>query len=268
MTERGDLNLFRHLRILVRHRELLAQMIRREISSRYRQTFLGIAWAFIKPVATVAIFTFIFSGIAKLPSDELPYALFFMAGLLPWTLFSVAVTTGISSLTDQSNLVAKIYFPREVLPLASMTASTLDFMIALLFLIVMMVHFRVGLTWNILYVLPILLIEILLTFGVTLFLSLVNVWYRDITHAAGLMLQLWMLLTPVLYPLHLVPGKYRAVYVLNPMVGVIEGFRSAVIKGEPPEAGSLMISFGIGVVVFGVGYGLFKLYESRLADVI
>jgi lipopolysaccharide transport system permease protein len=268
MTKRDGLNLFRHLLILARHHELLTRMIRREISSRYRQTFLGTAWALIKPMATVVIFTLIFSGIAKLPSDELPYALFFMAGLLPWTLFSMAVTTGISSLTDQSNLVAKIYFPREILPLASMTASTLDFLIALLFLIVMMIHFRVELTWNLLYAIPILIIEILLIIGVTLFLSMVNVWYRDITHAAGLMLQLWMFLTPIIYPLRLVPGKYRVIYGLNPMVGIIEGFRSAVIKGEPPEPGSLLVSFGISVLVFFFGYGLFKLYESRLADVI
>lgn len=268
MTRRDDLNLFRHILILVRHRELLAQMIRREISSRYRQTFLGMAWAFIKPMASVAIFTFIFSGIAKIPSGRVPYSLFFMAGLLPWTLFSAAVTTGISSLTNQSNLVAKIYFPREILPLASMAASALDFLIALCFFIVMMIHFRVGPTWNLLYAVPLLIVEVLLTLGVTLCLSLVNVWYRDVAHAAGLMLQLWMYLTPIVYPLHLVPSKYRTIYDLNPMVGVVEGFRSAVIGGEPPEVGLLALSLGISLFVFLAGYGLFKLFEPRLADVI
>jgi lipopolysaccharide transport system permease protein len=268
VTKRDDINLFRHLLILAKHHELLIQMIHREISSRYRQSFLGIAWAFIKPMATVVIFTLIFSGIAKLPSDHLPYPLFLMAGLLPWTMFSVAVTTGISSLTNQSNLIAKIYFPREILPLASLAASALDFIIALLFLIAMMIYFQIGLTWNLLYAIPILIIEILLTFGVTLFLSLVNVWYRDITHAAGLMLQLWMYLTPILYPLHLVPETYRAIFGLNPMVGVIEGFRSAMIKGEPPETRLLIVSFCISFFIFLVGYVLFKRYEFRLADVI
>jgi len=148
MIKFDSANLFRHLRTLIRHHELLTRMMHREISSRYRQSFLGIAWGFIKPLATVAIFTFIFSGIAKLPSDHLPYPLFAMTGLLPWTLFSVTVTSGISSLTSQSNLVTKTYFPREILPLASLAASALDFLIALLFLIAMMIFFKVGLSWN------------------------------------------------------------------------------------------------------------------------
>jgi lipopolysaccharide transport system permease protein len=191
-----------------------------------------------------------------------------MTGLLPWTLFSVAVTSGISSLTSQSNLVTKTYFPREILPLASLAASALDFLIALLFLIAMMVFFKVGLSWNLFYAIPILMVEIFLTTGVTLFLSLVNVWYRDITHAAGLMLQLWMYLTPILYPFNLVPEAYRGLLRLNPMVGVVEGFRSAVIKGESPEMGLLITSFVISLLIFLAGYGLFKAYEFRLADVI
>jgi lipopolysaccharide transport system permease protein len=268
MTNTNDLSLFGHLGLLARHRELLFQMMHREISSRYRQTFLGIAWAFIKPMATVAIFTFVFSGLAKIPSDSVPYPLFLLTGLLPWTLFSVAVTSGISSLTGQSSLVAKIYFPREILPFASLAASALDFLIALVFLIALMIHFRVTLTWNLLYAVPILLIEILLTLGVALVLSLANVWYRDITHAAGLLLQLWMYLTPVLYPFHLVPGGTRRMMALNPMAGIVEGFRSAVIMGTPPEAGLLAWSFGTSLFIFLVGYCLFKRYEFRLADVI
>jgi len=268
MTMRDDLNLVRHLGTLVRHRELLARMIHREISSRYRQTFLGMAWSFIKPMATVGVFTVIFSGIAKLPSERIPYPLFFMAGLMPWTMLSAAVTSGISSLTGQSNLVTKIVFPREILPLASVAASVMDLAIALLCLIGLMVGFRVAPTWNALYALPILAVEVLLTVGVTLILSLANVWYRDITQAAGLLLQLWMFLTPVLYPAGAIPAKYRALCSLNPMTGIIEGFRSAVIKGRPPEAGPLALSFGISLVIFVGGYAVFKLFEPRLADVI
>lgn len=268
MTNTDDLGLFRHLGLLVRNRELLFQMMRRESSSRYRQTFLGIAWAVIKPMATVAIFTFVFSGLAKIPSDSVPYPLFLLSGLLPWTLFSIAVTSGVSSLTSQSNLVAKIYFPREILPFASLAASALDFLIALLFLIVLMLHFRVGLTWNLLYAVPILLIEVLLTLGVILFFSLANVWYRDVSHAAGLLLQLWMYLTPVLYPLDLVPAGARKLMALNPMVGVVESFRSAVIMGTPPEPGLLAWSLGASLIIFLTGYGVFKRNEFRLADVI
>ncbi len=268
MTDTSDLNLFRHLGLLARHHELLFQMMRRELSSRYRQTFLGIAWAFIKPAATVVIFTFVFSGLAKIPSDRIPYPLFLMAGLLPWTLFSTAVASGVSSLTGQSNLVAKIYFPREILPFASVAASALDSFIALLFLIGLMIHFGVGLTWNVLYAVPVLMIEILLILGVTLFFSLANVWYRDAAHAAGLLLQLWMYLTPVLYPLDLVPGTARWMMGLNPMAGIVEGFRSAVIMGAPPEPGLLAWSFGASLIIFLAGYGVFKHFEFRLADVI
>jgi lipopolysaccharide transport system permease protein len=268
MTNTNDLGLFRHLGLLVRHRELLFQMIHREISSRYRQTFLGIAWAFIKPAATVAIFTFVFSGLAKIPTDRVPYPLFLMAGLLPWTLFSTTVASGVSSLTGQSNLVAKIYFPREILPFASVAASALDSFIALIFLIGLMIHFGVGLTWNVLYAIPILMTEILLILGATLFFSLANVWYRDIAHAAGLLLQLWMYLTPVLYPLDLVSGTARRMMGLNPMAGIVEGFRSAVILGVPPEPGLLAWSFGTSFFIFLAGYGVFKRCEFRLADVI
>jgi homopolymeric O-antigen transport system permease protein len=268
MTNTDDLNLFRHLGILARNRELLFRMMHREVSSRYRQTFLGIAWAFIKPAATVAIFTFVFSGLAKIPSDRVPYPLFLMAGLLPWSLFSAAVGSGTSSLTGQSNLVAKIYFPREILPFASVAASALDSFIALLFLIGLMVHFGVGPTWNVLYAVPVLMIETLLILGVTLFFSLANVWYRDIAHAAGLLLQLWMYLTPVLYPMDLVRGTARSLMALNPMAGIVEGFRSAMIMGAPPEPGLLAWSFGTSLCVFLAGYAVFKRSEFRLADVI
>jgi len=268
MTPLGFPNFVRHLRILVQNHELLTRMMHREVSSRYRQSFLGIAWAFIKPLATVVVFTFIFSGIAKLPSDNQPYLLFVMSGLLPWTLFSVAVTSGIQSLTSQPNLVTKIYFPREILPIASLAASALDFLIALLFLIAMMIFFYVEVTRNLLYVIPILIIEIILTAGVTFFLSIANVWYRDITHAAGLMLQLWMYLTPVIYPFSIVPDGYKGILRLNPMVGVVEGFRSAVIKGESPDAGLLAFSLAISLLIFVAGYGLFKAQEFRAADVI
>ena len=268
MTRSDSASLFQNLKTLVRRRELLVRMMHREVSSRYRQSFLGIAWGFIKPLAAVAIFTFLFSGIAKIPSDRHPYPLFALTGLLPWTLFSVAISSGISSLTSQQNLVTKIYFPREILPLASLAASTLDFLITLLLLMGMMLFFNIELTWNIFFVFPILVIEIFLTAGITLFLALVNVWFRDITHAAALMLQLWMFLTPVLYPFRLVPEAYRNLLRCNPMVGVVEGIRAALINGETPDMGLLVISAGVSVLVFVAGYQTFKACEFRLADVV
>lgn len=268
MTKSAYLVLLQNFRTLAQHHELLIRVMHREITSRYRQSFLGIAWAFLKPMATVAIFTFVFSIIAKLPSGQYSYPLFVLSGFLPWTFFSVSVATGISSLTSQTDLITKIYFPREILPLASMAASALDFLITLLFLITLMIYSHVELSWNILFAIPILAIEILWTVGIMLFMSLINVWYRDITHFAVLMLQLWMYLTPVVYPFNMVPESYRILMWLNPMVGIVEGFRSAVIRAESPDAGMLLTSLVISLLVFFVGYGVFKKNEFRLADTI
>jgi lipopolysaccharide transport system permease protein len=191
-----------------------------------------------------------------------------LSGFLPWTLFSVSVGAGISSLTSQANLITKTYFPREILPLSSLAASALDFVITFLLLAALMVYSQVEISWNILFAIPILAIEILLTIGIMLILSLINVWYRDISHFAGLMLQLWMYLTPVVYPLSMVPENYRSFMWLNPMVGIVEGFRAAVVEAESPDAGMLLISFVISFLVFVGGYGLFKTHEFRLADTI
>lgn len=268
MTNSSYTSLIRHLRTLVHHHELLIRMMHREISSRYRQSFLGISWAFIKPVATVAIFTFVFSIIARLPSGQYSYPLFVLSGFLPWTFFSVSVSAGVSSLTSQANLITKIYFPREILPLSSLAASALDFLITFLLLAGLMIHSQVDISWNLLFAIPILAIEILLTVGIMLILSLINVWYRDISHFTGLMLQLWMYLTPVVYPINMVPENYRTFMWLNPMVGIVEGFRAAAIRAESPDATMLLISFVISFLIFVAGYGLFKTHEFRLADTI
>lgn len=262
------LNIFGHLQTLARHHELLASMIYRQIYARYRQSVLGIAWTFVRPVATVTIFTVVFSVIAKFPSDNIPYPLFAFGALLPWTLFNTALGAGIPSLTGQANLVSKIYFPREILPLSAIAASALDFFVALLLFVGMMIFYQVALTWNVFYVLPILFIEILFIIGMTLLLSMVNVWYRDVTHAIGLVLQLWMYLTPIIYPYSMVPEQYRNFYSLNPLVGIVEAFRTAVIKGEPPDIRLLSISFVIGLFTFLIGYGIFKAREFDFADVI
>jgi lipopolysaccharide transport system permease protein len=264
----GKFRIIYPLKQLYKHRELLANMIYREIHGRYRQSLLGLAWTFLKPLFTISIVTLVFSVIVRVPSDDIPYPLFALGALLPWTLFSTALSSGVPSLTGQSNLVAKVYFPREILPLSAIAASVIEFLMTFLILVGLMIIYKVGLSWNALYIFLILPIELLFVIGVTLLLSMLNVWYRDIAHGIGLLLQLWMYLTPIVYPYSMVPLPYRHVYKLNPIVGIVEGFRSAMIKGVTPDLTLLAISFIISVVTFLVGFGVFKAYEFEFADVV
>jgi len=261
-------SVFTHLKVLMEHHELLTSLIYREIRARYRQSILGLWWAFVRPMATVIILTLVFSIIAKLPSDNIPYPIFAFSALLPWFFLNTAISAGVSSLPKNSNLVSKIYFPRETLPFAAIIASGVDFIISFLVFLGMIIVYHVNLSWNFLYVFPILIIELLFIVGMTLFLSIVNVWYRDVSHAIGILLQLWMYLTPIIYPLSMVPEKYRLLYSLNPLVGIIEGFRNATVIGKPPDFQLLMISVIIGFLTFLVGYKSFKTLEFELVDVI
>ena len=256
------------LKELFRHRELLANMIYREIHGRYRQSMLGVTWTFLKPLFTVSIITLVFSVFVRIPSDDIPYPLFALGALLPWSLFSTALASGVASITGHSNLVSKVYFPREILPLSAIFASVIEFLITLSILIGLMIFYKVEITWNVLYVFLILPIEILFVMGLAFLLSMFNVWYRDITHGMGILMQLWMYLTPVVYPYSMVPLAYRHVYKLNPLVGIVEGFRSALIKGIAPDLDLLAVSFLVSVITFIVGYGVFKAHEFEFADVI
>ena len=256
------------LKSLLQHHELLTNMIYREIHGRYRQSIFGLAWTFLKPLFTVSIITLVFSVFVRIPSDNIPYPLFALGALLPWSLFSTSVSSGIPSLTGQSNLVSKVYFPREILPLSAIIASLAEFLMTFLILVGLMIYYNVELTWNILYVFLILPVELLFVMGVTFLLSMINVWYRDITHGTGVLLQLWMYMTPIVYPFSMVPLPYRQVYKLNPLVGIVEGFRSVVVKGVSPDLNLLGISFSVSVITFLIGYGVFKANEFKFADVI
>jgi lipopolysaccharide transport system permease protein len=253
---------------LAAHRELISSLTYRQIYARYRQSVLGMAWAIVRPVATVIIFTVVFSYIAKFPSDGLPYPLFVFGALLPWTLLSSAIGAGVPSLTNQRNLVAKIYFPREILPISTILASAIDFVIAAVMFVILLLFYQVDITWNALYAIPILIVELLLLTGLVLLLSMVNVWFRDVSHAIALLIQFWMYLCPIIYPLSMVPERYRWLYDLNPMVGIIEGFRASVLKGAAPQLDLLAVSLVISVVLFVLGYALFKQREFEFADVI
>lgn len=253
---------------LFSYRELIYNLAAKQISVNFKQSFLGFFWAILKPVCTVLIFTVVFSRIAKFPSEGIPYPLFAFGALLPWTFFTTAIAAGVPSLLSNAHLIKKIYFPREVLPLAAIIGASLDVVISAVIFIGLLIFYRVGITWNIFFIIPILAIEFLFGFGLALGIGTVNVWYRDAGQATGLLMQFWMYLTPIIYPLSMVPAKYRAVYALNPMVGIVEGFRNAVIKGLMPDMGLLGISAAIAVVTFIIGYSVFKAKEFDFVDVI
>lgn len=259
-----------NLRDLWLYRELVYFMIWREIKVRYKQTMLGAAWAIIQPVLTMIVFTFIFGRVAKLPTDgNIPYPIFSYTALLPWGLFSAALNQASRSLTSNQNMVSKIYFPRLVLPLASVLSGLVDFVIAFVILIGLLIYYRVMPSINALWALPLfLLLSIITALGVALWLSAINVKYRDVNYALPFMTQFWQFITPIAYSSTLIPAKWQIIYMLNPMAGVVNGFRWALLGiGNGPDAG-LWISVGISLLVLVSGLYYFRNMEKTFADTI
>lgn len=259
-----------NLRDMWLYRELIYFMIWREIKVRYKQTMLGAAWAIIQPVLTMIVFTIIFGGIAKLPTDgNIPYPIFSYTALLPWGLFVAALNQASRSLTSNQNMVSKIYFPRLVLPLASVLSGLIDFVIAFVILIGLMIYYKVTPSINVLWALPLfLLLTIVTALGVALWLSAINVRYRDVNYALPFMTQFWLFATPVAYSSNLISEKWQLVYMLNPMAGVVNGFRWALLGvGNGPDAG-LWISVGIALLVLISGLFYFRNMEKTFADTI
>src|SRR5438477_8683552 len=216
------------LRDLWVYRELLYFLTWRDIKVRYKQTVLGAMWAIIQPLFTMLIFTLFFGKLGHIPSDGVPYPIFAYAGLLPWTFFSNAVTNSGNSLVGSANLITKVYFPRMIIPSAAVGAGLVDFAIAFVILIALMIYYRVSLNWNLLAVPLLLALTTLLALGIGMWTSALNVKYRDIRYALPFLIQLWMFASPVSYPASMMPQKWRWVLWLNPLTGIIEGFRSSL----------------------------------------
>ena len=251
-----------------RYRELLFVLVMRDVQVLYRQAALGVAWAVIQPVFAVAIFTLIFGKFAKLPSDGVPYPVFAFAAVLPWTYFSEAVRRSALSLVTESELVRKVYYPRLVVPLAAVIAPLVDFLVSFVVLLILMVWYDMALTWRLLAILPLLAMCSLFALSVGLWLGPLNVRFRDVKHTLPFLLQIWMFATPVVYPLSLIPDQWKWAYSLNPMVGVVEGFRWAVYGSGHPDF--WMFGFSavlISLLLFG-GLVFFKRMERSFADVI
>jgi lipopolysaccharide transport system permease protein len=235
---------------------------------RYKQSVLGVAWAVIQPLALTIVFTLVFSRLIQVDTGGIPYPIFAYSALLPWTFLATSLTFAIPSLVNNLNLVGKIYFPREILPLASIGAALLDFAMAGLVFVGMMIIYRVPLTPNVLWIAPLIVIQLILTVGVTLMGAALIVFFRDVRFVIPLLTQIWMYASPVIYPVTLVPPQWQLVYFLNPMAGIIDSYRSILTLGEPPNLPALVLATGVSSVLFIVGYIIFKRSEPLFADLI
>lgn len=255
------------LKELWEYRELVYTFAMRDIKVRYKQTALGAAWAVIQPFMMMVVFTVFFGKLAKIPSEGIPYPLFSYAALLPWTLFSEGITRSTNSMITNANIMTKVYFPRLVMPLSGILSPLIDFMIAFVILIAMMLFYGFVPTTNIIWLPVFVLLALMTSLGVGLWLSAFNVQYRDFQYTLPFLIQLWLFASPVVYPSTLLPESYRWIYGLNPMAGVIEGFRWALLGTNPPST-MIAFSFIIVIVLLISGAYYFKRMEKTFADVV
>ena len=256
------------LQAVWKYRELLYFLIWRDLKVRYKQTVIGAGWAIIQPLMTMVIFTLVFGKFAKVPSDGLPYPIFAYTALLPWIYFSQAISRSSTSVVGGANLIRKIYFPRLIIPISAAVAPLVDFAIAFVILLGMMVWYGTAPNWGVLALPLFLLLALVTSLAVTFWLSALNVVYRDVSYIIPFLTQIWMFASPVAYPISLVPEKWRLLYSLNPMVGVIEGFRWALLGKESPDFGVMVLSTAVVLVIFISGIVYFKHMERTFADII
>lgn len=267
VIEPGRLSLRNELRELLVYRDLLYFLVRRDLAVRYRQTFLGVAWAVLQPLLTMVVFTIFLGRLAGVPSDGVPYPLFAYIGLLPWMYFSSAVSRSSASLVGHANLLSKVYFPRLIIPLSATLSALADFLIALVFLLALLLWFGVVPAASSV-ILPLLIaVTAVLALGVGTWLATLSVRYRDVQHATPFLMQSWLFLTPVVYPSTLVPEAYRFWYELNPMAGVVSAYRAAVL-GTALDWGSLAWSTGLAVVFLVAGIWQFRKVDRQFADLV
>jgi lipopolysaccharide transport system permease protein len=257
-----------NLRDLWTYRELIFFMIWRDIKVRYKQTLLGAAWAVIQPVLTMLVFNFIFGTVAKVNTEGIPYPIFSYTALLPWGLFTSALNNASRSLTSNTNMITKIYFPRLVLPLSSVLGGLVDFAIAFVILVVMMIYYHVTATGAIIWLPLFLLLSIVTALGVSLWLAAINVQYRDVNYVLPFLTQFWMFLTPVAYSAKVISDKWQLVYSLNPMAGVVNGFRWALLGTNSGPNLNMAISVLISLVILVSGLFYFRSMERTFADTI
>jgi lipopolysaccharide transport system permease protein len=243
-------------------------LVWRELKVRYKQTFIGAAWAILQPLTAMLIFTIIFGYFIKIPSNNIPYPIFVYSALLPWNYFAQAVERSSNSLVENANLISKVYFPRIIVVLASIITPLIDFALAFVILLAMMVYFRVAPSWKILLVIPFLSLAVVAATAISLWLSAVNVKYRDVRYVIPFLVQVWMYASPIIYSTEVMPPFIRTFYGINPMVGVIEGFRWALLGSSEFDLKLLGVSVLVMLFLLVTGLFYFKHVEQTLADVI
>ena len=258
-----------NLRDLWLYRELVYFLTWRDIKVRYKQAVLGILWAILQPVFTMIVFSVILGYLLKVPTEnDIPYPVFSFVGLLPWQLFANSLTKSGSSLVGSANLITKVYFPRLVIPISALGATMLDFLISFVVLIGLMIYYQLPISWNILWLPLFLLFALATALAVGLWLSALNVQYRDVQQMIGPIVNLWMYASPVVYSATIIPSaNWQLVYALNPMAGVIQGFRWALLGTQPPDL-SLAVSVGVVLVLLVSGLYFFKRMERVFADIV
>ena len=261
-------NLALHLRELADYRDLLRTLSVHRISVRYRQTVLGIVWAVLQPLLMMLIFVGVFSYLARIPSEGSPYALFAYTALLPWTYFSTAVTNATGSLVNHTQLITKVYFPREILPITYVIASLFDFLLGMVALIGLMFWYHVPVTPAVVYLAPVVVVLTGWILAVALLCSAAQVRWRDIGVAMPLIVQVVMFASPVIYPLGLVPAAWRPWYLLNPIAGIVNSFRDVLLRGVQPDPVPLIYAVIVTACTLPLAYGIFKRAEATMADVV
>ncbi|HSW89397.1 MAG TPA: ABC transporter permease [Patescibacteria group bacterium] len=262
------MNVFKQLILpIIKYKFLLIQLTGKEIKARYKQSFVGYAWVLLNPLSQLLVYSFVFSIVFRFPTNNVPYIIYLYAALLPWTFSQNAIATATQSLVENASLLRKVSFPREVIPYASVISKIVDLFFSGILFLAMTVIMRVPLAPTAILFIPLFAAQLLLTTGLSLLFSSLNLFYRDVQYLTNLLMMLWMYMTPIVYPLSLVPDRYVKLYKLNPMVGIIEGYRSALF-GYPFETSIILWSVAISIIVFFAGFILFKRSEKIFADIV
>lgn len=248
--------------------ELTRELTTREIKARYKQSILGYAWVILNPLFQMLVMAFVFSHIIRFPTVGTPYTVFLYAGLLPWTLFANSLTGATNALVASAPLLKKIYFPREIFVISTILSKIVDFLLASTVFVLFLFIYHQPFTINLLWVLPIFIIQQIFTYGLSLILSAINLFYRDIQYVLSLILTIGMYLTPVIYPTEIFPTEYRWIFQLNPMAVIINAYRESILSGGMPNLASLSIALLVSCSIALIGYRLFKKLEGVFADVV
>jgi lipopolysaccharide transport system permease protein len=256
------------LRVLWQHRELVQSLTLRDVRSRYKQSVLGVAWALLQPLALMIIYTVVFSHIVKVDTGGTPYPVFSYVALLPWTFFAGGLIAGTECLVSNSNLITKIYFPREAFPISAVLGKTVDLGLGILVLVPLFVYYHIQMTLWVLMVVPVLLVMSCLLLGLAFIFSAINLFYRDIRHVMPLVTQMWMYMCPIIYQVSSVPKQFVGLYMLNPVATMMDTFRRVALDGVAPQWGYLGIATAVSLVTFVIGYRIFKKLEPAFAETV